>query len=199
MKPSAYIHIDSKILGRFLKDDGYAWYPGVVTNINYIDKDTIDADDPNDTLVRCAIKYDDGEIADDVYLYDKDFENEWKFNNDNSQIIKHLYELSKDVEDLKSIVLSDDDYDILDYKKFKMQEIDSKKPDKVDDADETEDETEEDTEDDDKTEDSEIRRLNHYHDLYNNLSIIERTASIFVLMSTGCIGIALTYKILCSL
>jgi hypothetical protein len=102
MKPTDFIEENSKVKSRFGEDVDIKWFSGIVAEINSR------GEDEDGTFVSCAIVYEDGEIVEDTLFYDNDFETElpgsWKLDNENSKIVKAIYDNSIEIKELNSLI-----------------------------------------------------------------------------------------------
>lgn len=82
---------------------------GVVQEVEKRDKDS------RGTFVECTILYADGELSENVKLYDKDFstmsENCWMFKHDMNKIISILTKHETCINDIEEKIVEDDNYD----------------------------------------------------------------------------------------
>lgn len=99
LSPSSIVKLNSNIQALFDREE---WYDGKVTKICGYGHDF------SGKYVICHITYEDGDVDEDVRLYDNFFEtteeDAWRFKNEFSKIICMYNDIVREIENIKSDV-----------------------------------------------------------------------------------------------
>lgn len=99
LSPSSIVKLGSNVQALFDREE---WYDGKISKIYGYGHDF------TGKYVRCDITYDDGEVDEDVRLYDQFFEtmddDAWRFKDEFSKIISMYNNMAREIENIKADV-----------------------------------------------------------------------------------------------